>query len=330
MQNKDNKPVADVKDDNNKSNKGYSAQETTPDKNQMLDKLDTMFASGSTPSRTKVTLRKQRNMPSVAGDQSSPIAMPSPLTMGAKAVLHTHLAVNLFRGRKGDRSKQIREIIGMAVFAKKAGLIWSAARDDDPYADQALVDLEKVVNNEKVLLEEREKLLSEMLDGVEGLDVENVSSTNPTEIPINFHSPWSYRGLLLLLQYDKIVRLGLTAHHVGFIGDTEWKEIITDCGRAVRHVFDQVNRWVTTNVTREDVRKNTKVAQRALAQHMEVKFNRIELTPEVVEGEVRASVAPRSIALEQYIAAKAHKKQQKEAAKAEKQQQKEITSTEAK
>ena len=281
------------------------------DNQDMIKKLDNMFASGGEVQRTKPTLKRNRNVPGLAGDVSAPVTMPAPLAMGAKATLHTHLAVNMFRGRKGDRTKNLREIVGMSLFGRTCGLLWSAARNDDPYADQCILEIERVFNKEKEHLEKREQQLNEMLEGLDGLEVVVQSSTRPVEIPINFHSPWAYRGLQLLLQYDRIVRLSMTAHHVGLIDDKEWNDVVSDSGRGIRHLFEQVNRWYQTGVTREDVRQCNQAAQRALLIHNEKKFNRLILDEAVVSGELRASVAPRSVLLEQFQALSEHKSKQK-------------------
>lgn len=296
------------------------AQEASQD---MIKKLDSMFASSGENSRSKPTLKRNRNVPGLAGDTTVPVIMPSPLTMSATATLHTHLAVNMFRGRKGDRAKNQRPIVGLSLFGRSCGLIWSAARNDDPYADQCLLRIETVYNTEKALLDKREAVLNNMLQGIDGLEVFQFVSAKPMEIPINFHSPWAFRGLQLLLQYDRIVRLAMTASHVGLdqsddsaialdlIDDADWDKVVSDSGRAIRHLFEQVNCWFQTGVTREDVRQKNKVAQRAFAHHNEKKFNRLVLEDAVLSGETRASLAPRSVLLEQYIASMQHKAQEK-------------------
>lgn len=291
--------------------KNHDQVQAPDDSKDMIKKLDNMFSAGAETQRSKPTLKRNRNVPGMAGDVSVPVTMPAPLAMGATATLHTHLAVNMFRGRKGDRAKNIREIVGMSLFGRTCGLIWSAARNDDPFADQCILEIERVFNDEKTTLERREQQLKDMLEGLDGLDVVIQSSNRPVGIPINFHSPWAYRGLQLLLQYDRIVRLGMTAHHVGLIDDKEWDDVVSDSGRGVRRLFEQVNRWYQTGVTREDIRQNNKVAQRAMARHNEKKFNRLILEDGVVSGEVRASVAPRSVLLEQHLASIEHKKIQK-------------------
>ncbi len=271
-----------------------------------MGKLDKMFTGdASAQKNTPKGRAARRNQPGLSGEPTErTVNLPPSMQMGATLKLHTHLAINLFRGRRGDRHKNIRQIVGMSLFARQAGLIWTAAKNDDPYADQCLVEIEAAHKRTKALLDEREKSLSDLIVGLEDFDVSVQACAEPLEIPLNFHSPWAYRSVLLLLQYDRIVRLGLTAHHVGFIGDAEWNDVVTDSGRAMRNLFEEVNRWIFTNVTRDDIRKNTKVAKRAQGQYLEKKNNRLEIEADVMEGIKRASIAPRSLELEKYLANK--------------------------
>jgi hypothetical protein len=111
--------------------------------------------------------------------------------------------------------------------------------------------------------------------------------------------------VLLLLQYDRIVRLGLTARHVGFIGDQEWHDIVSDSGRNLRNLLGQVDRWIMTGVTRDDIRKNTAIAKRAQAMYATKKDRPLVLRDDVLEGIQRARISPKNEVLEKYLAEKA-------------------------
>lgn len=286
---------------------GTDATTQEPAANKLdMNKLDKLFTATASEKKTPEKGRvSRRNQSGLSGEPTErQVNLPPSMQMGATLKLHTHLAINLFRGRRGDRHKNIRQIVGMSLFARQAGLIWTAAKNDDPYADQCLVEIEAAHKKTKTLLDEREKALASLLDGLDGFEVDVQTCTEPLEIPLNFNSPWAYRAVLLLLQYDKVVRLGLTARHVGFIGDEEWNDIVTDSGRAMRNLFEEVNRWIFTDVTRGDIRKSTKVAKRAQGQYTEKKNNRLVIEDDVLEGVKRASIAPRSAELEKYLLAK--------------------------
>lgn len=247
--------------------------------------------------------KSQWNRPGVSdGVVRGNQAVPKAMQMGASMKLHSHLAINMFRGRRGDPAKGQRPIIGLARFARQVSLVWSAAEQDDPYADQSLIEVERVHDEAKGLLSGREKTLGELISGMEGLTVGLQTSIQPASIDLQFYCPWSYRAALLLLQFDRIVRLGLTAKHVGFIGDEEWKGVVSDSGRALRHLFAIPNHWINTGATRDDLRKNTKVAKRAIAMYNDVKEGRLVLSDDVLSGNTRAALAPQNRALEKFLA----------------------------
>lgn len=54
-------------------------------------------------------------------------------------------------------------------------------------------------------------------------------------------------------------------------------------------------------MSREDFRKKTKVAKRALALYAEVKEGRLELSDSVMRGEHRAKLSPANKVLEKYL-----------------------------
>lgn len=236
-------------------------------------------------------------------------SVPAAMRMGAQMVLHSHLGINLFRGRRSDPQRNLRPIVGLARFARQVALVWSASEMDDPFADQCLVDIETTYDKAKHLLDAREQTLGDIIDGLDGLSIGIQTSTKPAEIDLQFFCPWAYKATLLLIQFDRIVRLALTARHIGVMGDQDWDAVVSDSARVLRHLFSLPNRWINTGVTREDCRKKTRVAKRALGMYAEVKEPRIELSESVLAGEVRATLAPHNKLLEKYVTMQAAKKQ---------------------
>lgn len=218
--------------------------------------------------------------------------VPGKLEMSAKIKLHTKLAINLFRGRKGDVNKDQRGIIGLARFARQVAGIWSAAAIDDPYADQCLLDIEQAWKDAKALIDGRTKTLKDLLTGMEDFEVETQASVSPVTIELNFYSPWGFRCSLLLRDLDQMIRLALTGRHLGLIMDSDWHNTVTDSLRAVRHVFAQVLSWTHTAVTRNDLIANNKVALRAKQKYMTFNPKYLELNKDIFEGNLRAELSP--------------------------------------
>ena len=232
-----------------------------------------------------------------AGDKGLVIKSPGKMNMSAKITLHTHLAINMFRGRKGDPKAGIRPIVGLARFARQVAQVWNASAEDDPYADLCLVEIESAFDTARELVESRELMLTELLTGMEDFTVETTKSTSPVDIPLDFFCPWGYRTALLLRQFDKLVRLGLTARRLGLMSADEWEKVVLGSGKSLRHVFAIVTRWVYTGVTRADMQRNSKVAQRASTKYINQQKTYTTIPDDVMSGYRRAILSPKNAAL---------------------------------
>jgi integrating conjugative element protein (TIGR03761 family) len=218
--------------------------------------------------------------------------VPGPMQMKAKIKLHTKLAINLFRGRKGDPERDVRGIVGLARFARQAAMVWSAAAIDDPYADMCLLDVEHAYEDAEKIIDARAKTLENLLNGLEDFEIETQASVEPVVIDLEFFSPWGYRGALLLRKLDQMIRLALTARHVGLIMNDDWNRIVSDSLRAVRHTFAQITGWTHTAVNRADIRANNKVAKRAKQRYLELKRGYLVVNEDILNGAVRARMSP--------------------------------------
>lgn len=257
--------------------------------------------------RNKVAARtaiKRANQPGMADPLVGPGTAnmsPGAMQMSAVVKFHSTQSINLFRGRKGDPAKGVRPIIGLARFARQVSLVWSAASIDDPYADQVLLDIENAYETAKAALESREKNMRDLLDGMEDFEVTLQASVDPVEITLQFYSPWGFRGAMLLKQFDKLVRMALTARHIGIFTESDWLSIVRDSARALRHMFNEVDGWVSTGVKREDIRNNTAVAKRAANRYSELKKGFLVVDQEVIDGLYRAKLSPVNRILEKYL-----------------------------
>jgi integrating conjugative element protein (TIGR03761 family) len=273
----------------------------------VMETLDSEQEKKLRVAREKVAARtaiKRANQPGLADGIVGPGTAnmsPGAMQMSAVVKFHSTQSINLFRGRKGDPANGVRPIIGLARFARQVSLVWSAAVIDDPYADQVLLNIEQAYDAAKVLLDAKEKTMSNLLEGMEDFDITLQASAQPVDITLQFYSPWGFRAALLLRQFDKLVRMALTARHVGLFVESDWKAIVRESARALRHMFNEVDAWVSTGVKREDLRNNTAVAQRALARYTEVKKKYVAIDQAVLEGVCRATLSPVNRILEKYL-----------------------------
>jgi integrating conjugative element protein (TIGR03761 family) len=257
--------------------------------------------------RNKVAARtaiKRANQPGLSDPLVGPGTSnmsPGAMQMSAVVKFHSTQSINLFRGRKGDPANGVRPIIGLARFARQVSLVWSAAAIDDPYADQVLLDIENAYDAAKATLESKEQAMKGLLEGMEDFEVTLQASIDPVEIKLQFYSPWGFRAAMLLKQFDKLVRMALTARHIGIFTESDWLSIVRESARALRHMFNEVDGWVSTGVKREDLRNNTAVAKRAQNRYLEVKKRILVVDQAVIDGSYRAKLSPVNRILEKYL-----------------------------
>ena len=57
--------------------------------------------------------------------------------------------------------------------------------------------------------------MTNLLEGLDDFEVTLQASVQPVQITLQFYSPWGFRGAMLLKQFDKLIRMALTARHIG-------------------------------------------------------------------------------------------------------------------
>lgn len=156
---------------------------------------------------------------------------PGRLVKPSEMALHTLQAQRLFSGRK--RSDDKPGIPGMMTFAKVSYQMWLLTANDNPYADYLLIqvleeleiirkEIEDEIAGLRLILDERKR---------RGLAHTIAESARPLVIGnISFGSPYGYKALDLLLDFDYYVRVVTTLEEVGQIktddarGRKEWMQ----------------------------------------------------------------------------------------------------------
>jgi len=210
---------------------------------------------------------------------------PGPMRTQGEIVLHTRAAHRLFYGRRRDDEKNIKPIIGLVRFSTNINGIFECAANNDPYADAVLLQIEDQFSAANTLVTENVLAVEQLLGSMEGLSISGNESVNPVTLPVEFKTPYGFMGARLLGQYDKLVRLGLVAKHVGMLYSDDWNNLIGKMGSKIREVFWLSTRYRYTGVTRDDVTANNEVARRAATKYGELPQN-------VMEGTHRAKHAP--------------------------------------
>lgn len=214
---------------------------------------------------------------------------PGKLVMKASMQLHTRLAVNMFRGRRSDSSRGIHAIQGLLGFAQKLSTVWTASANDDPIADLYLIRVEEAFDRASTLLAATSGVIKELLSGMEGFEIDVSESDKPVIVEMQFLTPWSWQSASLLRQYDELIRMCLTARHLGLLTQDEWQQTVRKVGNAIRHLFKVPDDYIFTGLRRFRMGGRIKRARSMYAKRgMEIPL----LPPEVLNLTRRSRFAP--------------------------------------
>lgn len=200
--------------------------------------------------------------------------------------LHTYPAVLAWHGRGVESGKP--QVVGLKQFLSLAGRIHQAAGRDDPYADSWLLTLEGKINETRQSLQQLQERVALILEQIpEGLDVSRNISQQPFVTPVFTGGQMGWQAVMLLMQYDSIVRDALLAHHIGLLGNKQRGSIIRDQGgHALRSLcYAPVKFPGFSGATRDDFAANN-----AKARNAREKFG--ELPQDILEGTRRSEFAP--------------------------------------
>lgn len=188
---------------------------------------------------------------------------PGGLRNETRMTIQTRQAQKLVVGRK--RSQQVEPIIGLLDFGRRMKLIWLSAEADDPFADWYLLKIEQSLNDSKTLIQEKSRWLTERLAQLDGFDIQIAESLQPLQVPIFFQNPYGYMGAYLVADFDALARAVFTARHIGLIDRKLSEQLLQATGKAIRRTFTLASQWKFTGITRDDIKPNNPIAQRAIA-----------------------------------------------------------------
>ena len=206
-------------------------------------------------------------------------------------VIHSKHAHQLFYGRR-DPDGKLPNIVGLARFAAQAAQINSAAINNDPYADWTLIDIEMKMQKAEDSIEKQAESLKDLLDGLDGFEVDFLESEKPVTIHLKFQSPLAFKAARLLKKLDDVIMLALTARHQAIIGADDFQTITRKTSGSVRGTFELVNTWRMTGVTRHDFAANNQIAHRAKEIYSGGIHREPEIPVDILRGQVRSKFAP--------------------------------------
>jgi len=218
--------------------------------------------------------------------------------MPAAGQMHlvTKIGHQMWEGRRasGQGDDSVHSIVGAMLFAKNCADIWHASMADDPYADNALLEIELAWLDADRAVDTQIASLTELIEtGMPGITLSPVESSKPLVVDLSFHSPWGYRGAALVKKFDDLALKALTAKSVGLMFDGDWQSSVFRTGTRIRRTFDMSRLWIHTGVKRDDVKANNETARRAISLYTQKRKDKmLAMDDRVLSGELRAALSP--------------------------------------
>lgn len=197
--------------------------------------------------------------------------------------IQTRQAQVLLAGREpvGNRPR----IMGLMQFSTYLSQVMVAAKQDDPWADWMLVQVEERLEESEAKLKEQQANLDRVLGANPMMDIQVSESVNPLKVSIGFASSHAYWVARVILQYDAVVRAVLTARHHALIDQQMSSLLMDDAAKLIRRIFETTARYRVTGLTRTDVQVGGERVTEAVQKMGTV-------PADILEGARRAKFAP--------------------------------------
>lgn len=219
-------------------------------------------------------------------DYTTAAAKPGMLRGEATLDIQTRQAQRLVYGRRKTEDKE--HIVGLVRYGMNMKRIWTSAGRDDPYADWILLQTESALTEARDKINSVRQETEQQLATVSiGIHIDVAHSIEPVHVPLQFANAYGYMGAYLIADYDQLVRTILTARHVGLMTGDQSTQTLYHTSRMVRRSFAFSSQWKFSLVTRADIRNKTPMAAKAKEL-----MPKIKLPSEVIEGSLRAKIAP--------------------------------------
>lgn len=157
-------------------------------------------------------------------------------------------------------------------FGNNMNKMWANAKADDPYAEFALIQVEKKLNRASQRLSLLERLAKRMKNRWQipaGLDVQACETIEPLILTMGgkvFNTPHSKSLIVLIARFDALVRELKSLKQFNIVKNRRFHTIIRKATKGIRAVIQETQAYKATGVTRYDIFNKTKLGTEAIEQ----------------------------------------------------------------
>lgn len=183
-----------------------------------------------------------RNMPGSKKTATKGILQSANLNQNLNSSLNlsSNQDVNLaspvasFATNKSDKP----QIIGLFKFAAATRNLIQASFKDDPYADLVLLHLEELLDELDAEINTSIATITHLTKNLidDGITVRRMKSRVPVKIELTFNSQYAMRLAMIIIKYDKLVRMCMPLRQLQIIDYDHWVNAFTDARSKYRQL----------------------------------------------------------------------------------------------
>ncbi len=157
-------------------------------------------------------------------------------------------------------------------FGNNMNKIWANAKADDPYAEFALIQVEKKLDKTSQRLSLFERLAKRMKSRWQvpaGLDIQSCETIEPLTLAMGgkvFNTPHSKSLIVLIARFDALVGELKSLKQFNIVKNKRFHTIVRKATKSMRAVIQETHGYKATGVTRYDIFNKTKLGAEAIEQ----------------------------------------------------------------
>jgi len=209
--------------------------------------------------------------------------------------VHSKETIRLLTGRViNNEAKAPKKytINGLESYALRLNNIWHRIKNDDPYAEMVLIEIERRIERAKhkisTAIEKAEKTLAKAPNGI---SIGISSSVKPITINLDnvkYYTVHTKLAAVLLADVDLLIRTLKSCIALGQLTKTQYKKDVKKIETVIRGVLISPSIYINMHINREDIKKQTEKGK--------VAIEKLGLVPlDILNNQQHSSFGPISI-----------------------------------
>ncbi len=174
--------------------------------------------------------------------------------------IHSKEAQKLIEGRvlKKDSEKDKKYTInGLELYSRRLNTIWHRIRNDDPYAEMILIEIERRLERaHRKISAATEQAESMLKKSPPGISISISNSTKPVKISLNdakYYTVHAKLAAVLVADFDFLIRKLKSCIDIGQLTKTQYKKRVERLSTLIRGVLIAPSVYKNMNISRQDI-----------------------------------------------------------------------------